>query len=242
MRVGLISDIHGNRIALDAVLDDLEREEIDQYICLGDVAVGPQPGEALERVRALGCPVIMGNWDAAFLGDMPEPQDKIGEQLVEIGEWWASYLSEADREFMASFVPVHRQEVGSTPVLFFHGSPRSYDEWLFSTTPDDELKAMFADVEERVLIGGHTHVQMVRRYIESIIANPGSVGLAFREWWPRPVRISPWAEYGVLESREGDQLSISLRRTPFDVDAFLEMSLASGMPHAEWWVQSWSRL
>ena len=53
---------------------------------------------------------------------------------------------------------------------------------------------------------------------------------------------SPWAEYGVLESSEGDQLSISLRRTPFDVDAFLEMSLASGMPHAEWWVQSWSRL
>ena len=241
MRVGLISDIHGNRIALDAVLDELAREEIDQYICLGDVAVGPQPGEALERVRALGCPVIMGNWDAAFLGDMPEPQDKIGEQLVEIGEWWASYLSEADREFMASFVPVHRQEVGSTPVLFFHGSPRSYDEWIFSTTPDDELKAMFEDVDERVLVGGHTHVQMIRRYGESIIANPGSVGLAFREWWPRPVRISPWAEYGILTG-EGERLSIDLRRTPFDVDAFLEMSLASGMPHAEWWVDSWSRL
>jgi len=242
VRVGLISDIHGNRIALDAVLDELEREGVDQYICLGDVAVGPQPGEALERIRGLGCPVIMGNWDAAFLGDMPEPQDKIGEQLVEIGEWWAADLSPADREFMASFVPTLQQDIGSTLVLFFHGSPRSYDEWIFSTTPDDELKAMFADVEERVLIGGHTHVQMIRRYIESIIANPGSVGLAFREWWPRPVRISPWAEYGVLESREGDQLSISLRRTPFDVDAFLEMSLASGMPHAEWWVQSWSRL
>jgi predicted phosphodiesterase len=241
VRVGLISDIHGNRIALDAVLDELEREGVDQYICLGDVAVGPQPGEALERIRGLGCPVIMGNWDAAFLGDMPEPQDKIGEQLVEIGEWWAADLSPADREFMASFVPTLQQDIGSTPVLFFHGSPRSYDEWIFSTTPDDELKAMFADVEERVLIGGHTHVQMIRRYIESIIAKPGSVGLAFREWWPRPVRISPWAEYGVLDG-EGERLSISLRRTPFDVDAFLEMSLASGMPHAEWWVQSWSRL
>jgi predicted phosphodiesterase len=90
-----------------------------------------------------------------------------------------------------------------------------------------------------VLIGGHTHVQMIRRYAESIIANPGSVGLAFRSWWPRPVRISPWAEYGVLTGEDG-RLSIDLRRTPFDVEAFLQLSLKSGMPHAEWWTQSWS--
>ena len=128
MRLGLISDIHGNRHALDAVLHDLEREGVDQYICLGDVAVGPQPAEALERIRELGCPVVMGNWDAAFLGDMPKPKDKIGEQLVEIGEWWASYLSPADREFMAGFVPNMKLDVGSTPVFFFHGSPRSYDD------------------------------------------------------------------------------------------------------------------
>ena len=239
MRLGLISDIHGNRLALDAVLEELEREGVDGFICLGDVAVGPQPAEALERVRELGCPVIMGNWDAAFLGDMPTPKDKIGEQLVEIGEWWASYLSDVDREYMAAFEPTIRLEVGATPVLFFHGSPRSYDEWIFSTTPDEELRPMFADIEEGVLIGGHTHVQMIRRYVDSLIANPGSVGLAFRSWWPRPVRISPWAEYGVLNGEDG-RLSIDLRRTPFDVDAFLELSLQSGMPHAEWWVESWS--
>jgi len=167
VRLGLISDIHGNRQALDAVLDDLEREGVDQYICLGDVAVGPQPAEALQRIRELGCPVVMGNWDAAFLGDMPEPKDKIGEQLVEMSEWWASYLSTADREFMAGFVPMVKLDVGSTPVLFFHGSPKSYNEWIFSTTPDDELRAMFDDVDERVLVGGHTHVQMIRRYGES---------------------------------------------------------------------------
>jgi putative phosphoesterase len=232
VRVGLISDIHGNRLALDAVLQELEREDVDGFICLGDVAVGPQPAEALERVRELGCPVIMGNWDAAFFGDMPTPQDKIGQQLVEISEWWRSHLSDADRDYMAAFEPTVRLKVGSTPILFFHGSPRS-------TTPDDELRAIFADIEERVLVGGHTHVQMIRRYAESVIANPGSVGLAFRSWWPRPVRISPWAEYGVLTG-EDERLSIDLRRTPFDVDAFLELSLKSGMPHAEWWVKSWS--
>ena len=73
-----------------------------------------------------------------------------------------------------------------------------------------------------------------------MIVNPGSVGLPFREWWPRPVLISPWAEYGVVGGDNG-QLSIDLRRTPFDVDAFLELSLESGMPHAEWWANCWVR-
>lgn len=239
MRVGLISDIHGNRLALDAVLEDIEREGVDQLVCLGDVAVGPQPAEALSRVRELGCPVVMGNWDAAFLGAMPEPRDKIGERLVEIGEWWASYLTPADREFMASFVPTIELELGSTRVLCFHGSPKSYDDWIFATTPDEELRPMLDRVHAPVLIGGHTHVQMIRRYNEQLIANPGSVGLPFREWWPRPVRISPWAEYGILSGEDG-RLSIDLRRTPFDVKTFLQMSLSSGMPHAEWWVKSWS--
>ena len=240
MRVGLISDIHGNLHALEAVAADLERAGVDQIICLGDVAVGPQPAETLARVKELGCRVVMGNWDAAFLGEMPESKDKIGERLVEIGEWWRSYLSDPDREFMASFETRLELDLGSTPVLFFHGSPKSYDDWIFATTPDEELRPMLDNVEQRVLVGGHTHVQMIRRYLETVIINPGSVGLPFREWWPRPVRISPWAEWGILEGEDG-RLSMDLRRTPFDVDAFLQMSLSSGMPHAEWWAKSWSR-
>jgi putative phosphoesterase len=240
VRVGLISDIHGNLPALDAVIADLEREGVDEIVCLGDVAVGPQPAETLARVKELDCRGIMGNWDAAFLGEMPEPKDKIGERLVEIGEWWRSYLSDADREFMASFETRLELDLGSTPVLFFHGSPKSYDDWIFATTPDEELRPMLDNVEQRVLVGGHTHVQMIRRYLETVIINPGSVGLPFREWWPRPIRISPWAEWGILEGEDG-RLSMDLRRTPFDVDAFLKLSLSSGMPHAEWWAKSWSR-
>jgi len=240
MRVGLISDIHGNRLALDAVLSELEQEGIDQLVCLGDVAVGPQPAEALARIRELGCPVVMGNWDAAFLGDMPEPRDEVGRRLVEIGEWWSNFLSPADREFMQSFVPTLDLELDGTRAVCFHGSPHSYDDWIFATTPDTELKAMLDGFEQPVLIGGHTHLQMIRRYEEAVIVNPGSVGLPFREWWPRPVLISPWAEYGVLSWEKG-RLSLDLRRTSFDVDAFLELSLESGMPHAQWWADCWAR-
>ena len=173
MRLGLISDIHGNLLALDAVLEELERDGIDQIVCLGDVAVGPQPAEALARVRELGCPVVMGNWDAAFISGMPEPKDQVGEMLVEIGNWWAAFLSPDDRTFMESFQPTVDLMLGSTPALAFHGSPKSYDDWIFSTTPDEELRPLLIDTEATVLLGGHTHLQMMRRYEDSLIVNPG---------------------------------------------------------------------
>jgi predicted phosphodiesterase len=242
VRVALISDIHGNRLALDAVLAELEREQYDRLVCLGDVAVGPQPRETIERLRELDCPVIMGNWDAWFLDGMPAMDDEIGRKLVEIGAWWADALSQADREFMAGFVPrleVELEAGGSSTMLCFHGSPRSYVDWIYSTTPDRELAPMFNGHGATVLAGGHTHVQMVRRYEGSVIVNPGSVGLAFRQWWPKTVRIAHWAEYGFVSFDDG-RASIELRRTSFDVDALLRLAGDSGMPHAQWWAESWT--
>jgi predicted phosphodiesterase len=182
----------------------------------------------------------MGNWDAAFLDGMPQPKDEVGMKLVEIGEWWARFLTPADRDFMQSFAPTYDLQLDGLKAVCFHGSPNSYDDWIFATTPDEELRPMLDGFELPVLLGGHTHLQMIRRYDESVIVNPGSVGLPFREWWPRPVRISPWAEYGIVAGEDG-RLSLDLRRTAYDVAAFLEMSLGSGMPHAEWWADCWVR-
>ena len=238
MRVALISDIHGNLLALDAVLAEIEKADVDEIVCLGDVAVGPQPTEALARIRELRCPVVMGNWDACFLEGMPDANDEVGLKLVQTAEWWAHFLSDEDREFMRSFVPTLELDLDGQDALFFHGSPRSYDDWIFATTPDEELRGMLGDHSEPVLVGGHTHLQLVRRFEKSIFVNPGSVGLPFVEWWPRPVRIAPWAEYGILTSIDG-RLEVELRRTTFDVKAFLELSRSSGMPHADWWAECW---
>ncbi|MBI3286567.1 MAG: metallophosphoesterase family protein [Chloroflexi bacterium] len=72
MRVAIFSDIHGNLVALEAILAEIERERVDQMICLGDVAAtGPQPAETLHRLRELNCPVVMGNTDARFLNPQP---------------------------------------------------------------------------------------------------------------------------------------------------------------------------
>ena len=80
MRIGLISDIHGNLIALESVLSELKREQVDSMICLGDVAaLGPQPHEVIERLRKLNCPVVMGNTDDWYLQPLPEGDDELRE-------------------------------------------------------------------------------------------------------------------------------------------------------------------
>jgi predicted phosphodiesterase len=240
MRVAVISDIHGNRFGLEPVLDDLGRQSVDRIICLGDICFGPQAHECLAMVRDLGCPVIVGNWDAWSTDGFPPADDPLGAMLYEIGAWWAGLLTPEDHEYVSTFVPTLDIELGTGTVMHcFHGSPRSFSDWIFSTTPDADLEKYFADTDAAVLVGGHTHLQMVRRFGRQVIVNPGSVGQPFAQWWPKPIRVAPWAEYAMIDVNDG-WLQIDLRRVPVDVDALLEFCLQSGMPHAQWWVDSWN--
>jgi putative phosphoesterase len=237
--VAVIADLHGNLFALDAVLAELERDSVDEIVCLGDVAVGPQPTETIERLETLGCPVVMGNWDAWFLEGMPQLEDDIGQKLIELGGWWAAQLSEADRAFMRGFPrTVQLPLEGGLKLLCFHGSPRSYEDVIEATTPEEDLERVLAGADGDVLAAGHSHHQMVRRHRGAIVFNPGSVGMAFQPSPRTALRAAPWAEYGLVSSTDG-RLAIELRRTSYDVDSFLRSGLESGMPHAEWWAAAW---
>ena len=185
MRVALFSDVHGNLAALDAVLEELERQRVDELVCLGDVAVGPQGAACVERIAALGCPVVRGNWDAWFLDGIPALEGEIGEKLAATGAWWAAQLSAAQRQRLRGYLPTYR--VG--PMLCFHGSPRSNEDWIAAETPDEELERVLDGARDAVLAGGHTHLPLVRRHRGSLLVNPGSVGLPFRQG-PGPVRIA----------------------------------------------------
>ena len=176
MRVGFISDIHGNLLALDAVLADLERHEVDNIVCLGDICFGPQAHECLERVRELGCPVILGNWDSWSIDGFPPADDPVGIMLYEIGAWWAQQLTADDHGFVRSFVPTLEVPLdGPSRMLCFHGSPRSFSDWIFATTPDEDLEQLFDGIDAKVLVGGHTHLQLVRRFGRSLMAYFGSL-------------------------------------------------------------------
>jgi predicted phosphodiesterase len=247
MRIGLISDIHGNLVALEAVLQELSQEQVDQIICLGDVAaLGPQPRHVIERLHHLRCPVILGNTDAWLLTP-PVATSSSSENtrtMYDITQWCAEQLDASDQAYLQTFPPIWEDALDEERTLLcFHGSPRSFDDVLAATTPDAEVKQMLAGSSATVMVGGHTHIQMIRRYEESFFVNAGSVGLpgvnAGSPALPVNRRVR-WAEYGVLSIEHG-RLSIDLRRTPLDLLALLEAGRNSGMPHFEWWAQKWDR-
>jgi len=240
VRLAFIADIHGNLPAFERVLADLEHEGVDRIVCLGDVAVGAQPVETIERLRAVGCPTIMGNWDACMLGAVPKVDGEIAEMLVDACTWSTARLSPEQLEYVRTFVDTLELQLDDgTSVLAFHGSPRSYDEGIFATTPDDDVEQMLAGHDAAVYVCGHTHFQLFRRFGESAIINVGSVGQPFRRRRRGVMHISPWAEYCVFTTEDG-RLSVDFRRTPIDVELFTRTMLASGMPHADWWAEHWT--
>ena len=239
MRLGLISDLHGNRLALEAVLAELDEAGVDELVCLGDIAPGPQPVETVRRLRELGCPVVLGNWDTWLLDGVPALPGPAGPKLREQAEWWAAQLGDEERRFLEALPPSVEFDGGR--ILCVHGSPRSTNDDIFATTPDEDVARMLDGAPPSVLAAGHTHVQLLRVHGRTLIVNPGSVGLPFNSWPPDGdgrIDMSPWAEYAIVTSEDG-RVSTELRRAAYDVRPLLELALASGMPHARWWTNCW---
>jgi putative phosphoesterase len=240
MRLALISDLHGNLPALERVLAQLAREHVDELICLGDVAVGPQPVETLDRLKSLGCTTVMGNWDSCLLGTEPQVHGEIAEMLVDVCTWSAAQISPAQQQYIRSFKDTHEVRLDENlTLLAFHGSPRSFNDYIYATTSDDELETMLAGYEADVYAGGHTHFQMFRRLGEGVVVNAGSVGQPFRRRRAGMMPLSPWAEYAIVSYSDG-RLGVEFRRAPLDVESLAEMVRASGMPDAERWAGLWT--
>ena len=243
MRLALISDIHGNKVALDAVLDAIATEKIEHIVCLGDVAAtGPQPQKVVERLKKLGCPIVMGNTDAYLLNpQLKETEDTFQQYIQDIGLWCSQQLSDADKAFMNTFQPTIEYPLDSGKILLsYHGSPRSYNEQIHPVTPEEQLAEAFAGFSATIFAGGHTHMQMFRRYKDGLIINPGSVGLALDRVAPLDeARNPPWAEYAIIEV-EGNKLGVELLRVPFNIQAFIQTIQTSGMPHADWLANEWN--
>ena len=232
----MISDIHGNEPALRAVLADIESAGADRIVCLGDVAtLGPSPTHTIELLRDVGCPCIMGNHDE-FLLD-PELVHRYTEAplIVEAVTWCRARLSDADLEFISGFEALGRLKLDhGMSALFYHGSPTSHTENLLATTPTEEIDRLLAGHTATFMVGGHTHLQMVRQHRGNLLINPGSVGLPFKEF---PAGQEPTllghSEYALVAA-DGSGVSITLRRVPFDLAAHRGAIANSDHPMRGW--------
>ena len=177
MSLALVSDIHGNDTALAAVVAALDGEAIDQVVCLGDaVQGGDEPRQVLDRLAALGWPVILGNSDDFLLdvpADSPEP---ITDAQLAKREWTLEQLDESHLEQIRSWVPTLDVELdGGLTLRAFHGSPFSYDDVLLPETPDALAEQRWGGSGVDVLAGGHTHLQWARIVDGALYVNPGAV-------------------------------------------------------------------
>ncbi len=244
MRVALISDVHGNRVALDAVLEDLRRAPVDEVVSLGDVAQGgAQPAEVLDGLRELGTRFVMGNSDN-FLLELetweqgPEP---ITPELLDVREWTLSRLSSDHLDFIRSFEPTVQLELdGFGTLLCYHGSPASFDDLILPDTPAEEFERMAAGRIAPLMAGGHVHLQFLLRHGGSLHVNPGSVGLAYDHDLPEDaISFDPWAQYALVSVEEG-RLGIDFRRVPFNPSKVVAAIEAGGRPHGEPFAAQWA--
>lgn len=173
MAFALLSDIHGNMRAFDAVLAELSGFGIDDGLVLGDVAQGgDEPAEVLDRLAELDWPVILGNADQFLLDAGIEDAS---DDLLAKREWSLAQLDERHLAQIGAFHPTYERD----GLLAFHGSPRNFDDILFPDT--DDVSPWQVD-GYALLAGGHTHFQWTTRIGDAPYVNPGSVGVPVYRW------------------------------------------------------------
>ena len=248
MRIALIADIHGNRIALETVLGHIEREGVDRIVCLGDIsALGPDPAGAIALVRRYASQCVMGNTDDWLLrvqaGEMPEPSSN--PVLNQMTAWAREQLPESDQDYLKNLPLTDSVEPGESRRLkVFHGSPHSFDDVIGGNTPPSRIGTMLAGHEASIFAGGHTHVRTLRQVSEGVIVNPGSVGLP--GVGPGDPGLAThedvhWADYATVTCVRG-AIRTAFHRVPVSVADVLEAARASGMPGFEWWASKWQAI
>ena len=213
-RVAVLSDVHGNAVALEAVLAEVVAEEPELVVFGGDLTWGPLPEETLALVAALPMPTlfIRGNAERALL----EPSGELT-----LRERWLLERHSADAlALLQTFVAqasVRIEHLGA--VCFCHGSPRSDEELVTPGTRAERVRAMMGDLPESMLVTAHTHLQFDRRVAGRRIVNPGSVGM------PYEGRLGAfWALLGP---------DVNLRTTAYSVADAVRRYRESGDPLAE---------
>lgn len=247
MRLAVLSDIHGNAVAFETVLADLEKlGGFDLLWFLGDLAAfGTRPAECVARVRGLiekhgneKVQVIGGNTDRYLVtGErMPTPpaKDEAGfsrrassfTERDTVLNWNLSQLSWADYEFLKSILgrELWHEVPGYGAIIGVHAVPGADEpNSLRPDSPDEEALDALLDREGRLALAGHTHLCMDRQIGRWRVINPGSVGLSFSN----PGK----AEWAML-TFEGDNVQVDLRAVPYDVDAAIADASAAGYPDA----------
>lgn len=218
-RLAILADIHGNMPALEAVLDDLAGQSVDEVLVGGDlVGRGPEGSRVVTRIQELGFPCIGGNHEDYLLGFRHR---KVPEEWWQTEEWAAARWMAAElTEEAVAYITDLPFALSRPGLRLVHGTPDSNRDGIGPWTRDGELEGHLAGVEERVLVCAHTHRALVRELGDRLVINVGSVGLPFNS--------DPRAQYAILSSGGPFGWQAELRQVEYDRQRLYEIYEASG--------------
>ncbi len=219
MRYAVISDIHSNLEALEAVIREIPTET--PVLCLGDiVGYGSQPNEVIEAIQHLNLiAVLMGNHDYAVVtGDVQGFSSDAASAI----RWTRNHITARNMQFLSTLNPEAHLELEGTPIALYHGSPRDpLFEYIYPMIIDEEVESLINVSKCRIILLGHTHVPMCLSVNAGILANPGSVG--------QPRDGDPNASIGFL-SVASDEFNFQNKRVKYDVQSAATKIIQSGLP------------
>ena len=225
MRIAIISDIHGNFTALQAVLQDLEQQPpVDQLVVAGDLCLnGPYPREVIERVQALDCPVIQGNTDLEIVTEAPQKGEK---KRTTVG-WTREQIGADGIAYLESLPFSHRiSNPQGGDVLIVHANPLNLEDAIFPNSSDAALQLLLGKVDSGVgaLAFGHLHIAYTRSWRHLLLVDVGSCGLPRDEDHRAAYAILDWQDNGWQAEH---------RRVPYDVQEVVKQLKTCGIPNAE---------
>jgi predicted phosphodiesterase len=221
VRVAILSDIHGNAVALEACLADLAAAGgAERIVAAGDLCMdGPRPRKVLRRLKEAGAHVVRGNTDRMIALDDPAMYDEEDREAIiwqrgALGQDWVAWLGAAPMTVAIG--------TGADGLLITHATPKRDDEHVWPDATDEQLEAITAGVTQHTIAFGHLHVPYVRVWRDRMFVNVASAGL--------PKDGDSRAHYAILTQQSGGW-SVRSRRVTFDVDRVERQIRKSGMPN-----------
>lgn len=225
MKIALLSDIHANLPALEAVLAHAATLGITEFWCIGDyLQFNAFPQEVVKTIRKLKPICIHGNIDSQVL-EMKALLDKtplegMPEDIFPFA-WSFLQLSKKSLKFLKALPVEARVRIKGYKFLLVHGSPAANDDPIYINTPDERLEELAQMADADFIICGHTHRQFIRDVHGIQFINPGSIG--------RPFGYDPRACYAVLNIRRAS-VGVEFYRVEFNVDIAVKAIRAAGLP------------
>lgn len=233
MKIAIISDIHGNMQALEAVLNDIRKEKCERIFCLGDLAMaGPEPSRTIEKIKELAqssdFTIIQGNTDEMIANcnnqilHLLEQNNPIMANAIESD---VLTLAEEQKNFLRALPEQNESEVESVKILLVHGSPRKNNENIFPDLKIEEVEEMIKGTNADLIFCGHTHVPCgYQTNTKQTVVNVGSVG--------RPFSQEPKSCYAIAEIKDG-QVAIKHNFVEYDVQTASQILAQRGFEGAD---------